>query len=171
MRRIDGSWRGSFPAWIPTQSRRKPIGEALYHIQWRKALRNLLGSSDLSRFRNELYRGLVVGSDSDPLEELLGWLLEEICSQWNWAPGSGFLNNSEFSFTLQLARNVLPFADWTFKVGLVVMPDCPCCSSGLEEMALYTSYNSERFRPFWSHVGEWTTHINPKQLVLWLRRG
>ena len=48
-----------------------------------------------------------------PLSERHGWTVEEVCSYWNWAPGSGFLNNSEFSLTWQLARNPLPFSAWT----------------------------------------------------------
>ena len=38
-----------------------------------KALRNLLGSSELSWPRKELYWELVVGSASDPLSERHGW--------------------------------------------------------------------------------------------------
>ena len=47
-------------------------GEVLFICECRKALRNLLRSSDPSRSRKELYREQVVGSDSDPLEEWLG---------------------------------------------------------------------------------------------------
>ena len=79
--------------------RRKPIGEALFVRECRTALRNLLGSSDLSQPRKELYRELVVGSASDPLNERRGWTAKEIHCHWNWAPGSSFLNNSEFSLT------------------------------------------------------------------------
>ena len=46
------------------------------------------------------------------------------------------------------------------------MPDCPRCSSGLEETAEHAFYYCERVRPFWDHVGEWTARIEPKQLVL-----
>ena len=77
-----------------SDGRRKPLGEALFVREIRKALCNLLGSSDLSRPRKELYRKLVVGSASDPLSERRGWTAEEIRSHWNWAPGSSFLNNS-----------------------------------------------------------------------------
>ena len=45
------------------------------------------------------------------------------------------------------------------------MPDCPRCGSSLEEMAENTLYYCERVRPFSDHVGEWTAHIEPKQLV------
>ena len=79
------------------EGRRRLLGETLFVREWRKALRNLLGSSDLSRPRKELYRELVVGSVSDPLRERRCWTTEEIRSHWNWAPGSSFLNNSEFS--------------------------------------------------------------------------
>ena len=54
------------------EGRRKPLGEALFVRVCQKALRNLLGSSDLSWPRKELYRELVVGSASDPLSERHG---------------------------------------------------------------------------------------------------
>ena len=54
------------------EGRRKPLGEALFVRECRKALRNLLVSSDLSRPRKELYRELVVGSASDLLSERRG---------------------------------------------------------------------------------------------------
>ena len=43
------------------EGRRKPIGETPFVHECRAALRNLLGSSDLSRPLKELYRELVVG--------------------------------------------------------------------------------------------------------------
>ena len=92
----------------------------------------ILGSCDLSRPRKELYRELVVGSASDPLSERRGWTAEEIRSHWNWAPGSSFLNNSEFSLTWRLVRNALPLLGLNYKAGLADMPDCPRCGSGLE---------------------------------------
>ena len=148
------------------EGRRKPLGEALFVRECRKALRNLLGSSDLSRPRKELYRELVVGSASDPLRERRGWTAEEIRSHWNWVPGSSFLNNSEFSLTWRLARNALPLLGLNYKVGLADMPDCPRCDSGLEETAEHAFYYCERVHPFWDHVGEWTARIEPMQLVL-----
>ena len=77
----------------------QPLGEALIVHECQTALRNLPGSSDLSRPRKELYQELVVGSTLDPLSEQHGWTAEEIHSHWNGAPGSSFLNNSEFSLT------------------------------------------------------------------------
>ena len=148
------------------EGRRKPVGETLFVRECRTALRNLLGSSDLSRPRKELYRELVVGSASDPLSERRGWTTGEIRSHWNWAPGSSFLNNSEFSLTWRLVRNALPLAGLNYKAGLADMPDCARCGSGLEETAEHAFYYCERVRPFWDHVGEWTARIEPKQLVL-----
>ena len=148
------------------EGRRRPLGEALFVRECRKALRNLLGSSDLSWPRKELYRELEVGSASDPLSERHGWTAEEIRSQWNWAPGSSFLNNSEFSLTWRLVRNALSLRDLNFKAGLADMPDCPRCGSGSEETAEHAFYYCGRVRPFWDHVGEWTARIEPKQLVL-----
>ena len=132
---------------------------------------NLLRSSNLSRPRKELYRELVVGSASDPLSKWRGaawrgWTAEEIRLHWNWAPGSSFLNNSEFSLTWRLVRNALPLHGLNYKAGLADMPDCTRCASRLEEMAEHAFYYCEQVRPFWDHVGEWTAHIEPKQLVL-----
>ena len=115
------------------EGRRRPRDEPPFVIECRRALRNLPRSSDLSWTRMEIYRGLVVGSASDPLVERLGWSAEEIRSQWNWAPGSGFLNNSEFSLIWRLARNVLALNDWAYRECIADMPDCPRCDSGLEE--------------------------------------
>ena len=86
----------------------------------------------------------MVGSVSDPLSERRGWTAEEIRSHWNWAPGSSFLNNSEFSFTWRLARNALPLLGLNYRAGLADMPDCTRCGSGLEETAEHAFYNCER---------------------------
>ena len=138
------------------EGRRRPKDEAPFVRECRRAIRNLPRSSDLSRSRKELYRGLVVGSASDPLVKLLGWSMEKIRSQWNWAPGSGFLNN---------------FDDWDYRACLADMPDCleavrHVCGSSLEGTTLHAFYHCERVRPFWSHVEEWTARISPRQLVL-----
>ena len=102
----DAVWRRKASRTFPrlqsdpkAEGRRKPLGEALFVRECRKALRNLFGSSDLSRPRKELYRELVVDFASCPLSELRGWMAEEIRSHWNWAPGLSFFNNSEFSLT------------------------------------------------------------------------
>ena len=169
----DSVWRWKASRTFPrlksdpkAEGRRKPLGEALFVRECRKALRNLLGSSDLSRHRKELYWELVVGSTSDPFSERRGWTAEEIRSHWNWAPGSSFLNNSEFSFTWRLVRNALPLVGLNYRAGLADMPDCPRCGNGLEETAEHAFYYCERVRLFWDHVGEWMARIEPKQLVL-----
>ena len=54
---------------LKAEGRRKPLGEALFVRECRKALPNLFGSSDISRPQKELYRELVVASASDPLSE------------------------------------------------------------------------------------------------------
>ena len=146
------------------EGRHRPRDEPPFVIECRRALRNFPRSSDLSWTRKELYRGLVVGSALDPLVERLGWSAEEIRSQWNWAPGSVFLNN-EFSLTWRLARNALALNDWAYRACLADMPDCACCGSGLEETALHAFYNCERVRPLWSHVEEWTAGISPRELA------
>ena len=148
------------------EGRRKPMGETPFVHECRAALRNLPGSSDLSRPWKELYRELVVGSISDPLCELHGLIAEEIRSHWNWASGSSFLNNSEFSLTWRLARNAFPLLGLNFRAGLADIPDCARCSSGLEETAVRAFYYYEWVFPFWDHVGVWMARIKPKQLVL-----
>ena len=105
----------------------------------------------------------MVGAASDPLSERRDWTAEKIRSHWNWAPGSSFLNNSEFSLTWRLVRNALPLAGLNYKAD---MPDCARYDRGLEETAEHAFYYCERVRPFWDHVGEWTARIEPKQLVL-----
>ena len=105
-------------------------------------------------------------STSDPLVEWLSWSVEEIRSQWNWAPGSGFLNNSEFSLIWCLARNALALNDRAYRACIADMPDCHRCGSGLETLALHAFYYCERVRLFWSHVKEWMARISPRELVL-----
>ena len=99
------------------EGRRKPWGKTPFVRECCMVLRNLSRSSDLSRPWKELYWELVVGSASDPLSERRGWTVKEVCSHWNWAPGSGFLNNSEFSLTWRLARNALPLFGLNFRPG------------------------------------------------------
>ena len=59
----DSVWRRKASRTFPhlksdakAEGRRKPLGEALFFCECRKALRNLLESSDLSRPRKQLYR-------------------------------------------------------------------------------------------------------------------
>ena len=166
----DVGWRRKSSRTFPSlqsdakaEGRCRPMGEALFV---RAALRNLPGSSDLSRHRKELYRGLVVSSASDPHGERRDWTTEEIRSNKNWEPGSNFLNNSKFSLTWRLARNALPLLGLSLWASLADMSDCPRCSSGLEETVEHAFYYCKRFHSFWDHVGEWTVRIEPKQLVL-----
>ena len=107
-----------------------------------------------------------MGSASDPLSERRGWTAEEIRSHRNWAPGSSFLNNSKFSLPWRLARNALSLLGLNFRTGLIDMPDCARCGSGVEETVEHAFYYCDRVRPFWDHVEEWTARIEPKQLVL-----
>ena len=130
----DAVWRQKASRTFPrlksdpkAEGQRKPMGEALFVRECRTALRNLLGSSDISWPRKELYQELVVGSALDPLSERHGWTAEEIRSHWNWAPGSSFLNNSEFSLIWRLARNALPLLGLNCLAGI---PDCPRCGNG-----------------------------------------
>ena len=113
--------------------------------------------------RKEQYQELVVVSTLYMLKEQLGWSLEKICSQWNWAPCSGFLNNSKFSLTWQLTWKALPLSDWGFKTGLADLHDCTHYGSDVEEMVKHTFYYCKQVHQFWCHVGEWTAHISAKQ--------
>ena len=65
------------------EGRCRPRDEAPFVRECRRAIRNLPRSSDLSRSRKELYRGLMAGSISDPLVKRPGWSLKEIRFQWN----------------------------------------------------------------------------------------
>ena len=89
-----------------------------------------------------------MGSASDPLSERRGWAAEEIRSLWYWAPGSRFLNNSEFSLTWQLVRNAFPLVGLNYRAGLAEMPDCPRCGSGLEETVSMPSTIASEFARF-----------------------
>ena len=89
-------------------------------------------SSNLSRSRKELYQDLVVDSASDPLVDQLGWSIKEVRSHWNWAQGSGSLNN-EFLLTESVAS--LPSE---LQNGPGRHTRCPRCGSGLEETAKHS---------------------------------
>ena len=74
----DAVWRRKASRTFPrlqsdpkAEGRRRPMGEVLFVCECRTALRNLLGSSDLSHPQKELYRELVC-SASDPLREQHG---------------------------------------------------------------------------------------------------
>ena len=144
----------------------KPLGETPFVRECWTALRNLLGSGDLSWPRKELYRELLVGSASDPLSERRDWTAEEIRSHWKWWPELSFLNHSEFSLTRWLARNALLLLGLNFRAALADISDCARCGTSLEDTAEHACYYYERVRPFWNHVGEWTACIEPKLIVL-----
>ena len=147
-------------------ARRRPGKDTPIVRECCRDLHKLLRSNELSQSRKELYRELVAGSASDPLEKRFGWSFEVIRSQWNWAPGTNILNNSEFSLTWRLARDAWALIDWAYRACISDKPDCPCYGSGLEETTLHAFYYCERVRPFWSHVREWAVCISSRQLVL-----
>ena len=98
---------------------------------------------------------------SDLVEEQLGLSLEEIHSQWSWAPELSYLNNSEFT---HLARNALYLAGVAFKACKTDIPNCVRCRSGLEKTADHTFY-CERVHTPRDYVGMVTARISPKQLA------
>ena len=108
----------------------------------------------------------MVGSISDPFMDRLSWSMGRFAHSGIGRQIRTAWTTSEFSLTWQLARNALPLFVLNLKAGLVDMPDCHCCSSGLEETAEQAFYYCERVRLFWYHVGEWTTHVEPKQVML-----
>ena len=140
---------------------RRPRGKGPFFNECCKVLRNLPGSSDLSRSTKKQHRELVVDTASDPLKEWLSWSRDEIPSQWNWAPGSGFLNNNLAARSGRGTPHRLGFQG-----GLGRCPTALSAAVFLEETALHAFYYWERVRSFWSHVGEWMVRIDPKQLVL-----
>ena len=150
----DAVWRRKASRTFPrlksdpkAEGRRKPLGEALLVRECRTALRNLVGSSDLSRPRKELYRELVVGSVSDPLSERRSWTAEEICSHWNWAPGSSFLNNSEFSLTWRFVQNALPLLVWTSERAWQTYPIALAAAVGWKKRLSTPSTTASKFEP------------------------
>ena len=146
---------------------RRPSGDTEFFKECREALRRLPGSSDpFSQSRKMLYKGLVEGTASDPLCKRLGLSEGELFSLWNWAPGSEFLNNSEFSLTWRLVRNALPLRDLSFKVGAVDCPDCPRCDSGEEETASHAFFHCRKVRLLWSYVEEVTARLRPDRRIL-----
>ena len=145
------------------EGRRRSLGEALFVCECRKALRNLLGSSDLSRLRKELYRELVVGSASDPLSERRGWTAEEIRSHWNWAPGSSFVNNSEFSLTYGMRY---PFPAWATKRAWQTCLFALAAAVGWKKGLSTPSTTASESARFGITSGSGTARIEPKKLVL-----
>ena len=145
------------------EGRRKPKGQAQFLVECRRALNALPRSSDLLRPRKVLYRDLVEGAASDPLQKRLGLSDGELRSLWSWAPGADYLNNSEFSLTWRLVRNGLPLMDSAYKVGYADMFDCPRCNSGIEETAEHAFFYCEKVRPLWGYVNEVTARIDCKK--------
>ena len=138
----------------------------MFFKECREALRRLPESSDLSQTRKILYRDLVEGTASDPLERRLGLTEEELLSLWSWAPGAGFLNNSEFSLTWRLIRNALPLNDFSFKAGLADCPDCPRCDGVMEETAQHAFFHCRKLQLLWSYVEEVTARLRPDLRIL-----
>ena len=100
-----------------TKGFRRPKDEVPFVRECRRAIRNLSRSSDLSRSRKELYRGLVVGSALDRLAGRLGRSLSvELGARLE------LLDHSEFSLTWRLARNALALIDWAYRASLANMP-------------------------------------------------
>ena len=87
-------------------------------------------------------------SASDPLSERRGWTTEEISSHWECAPGSSFLNNSEFSLTWRLVRNALPLVSLNYKAGLADMPDALVAAVGWKKRLSTPSTTASKFARF-----------------------
>ena len=145
---------------------RRPKGDTVFFKECREALRRLPESSDSSQTRKMLYRDLVEGTASDPLGMRLGLSEEELLSLWSWAPGAGFLNNSELSLTWRLIRNALPLNDFAFKAGLADCPDCPRCDGVMEETAQHAFFHCHKLQLLWSYVEEVTARLRPDRRIL-----
>ena len=128
------------------EGQRRLKDEALFVRERRKALHNLPGPSDLSRFRKELYRDLEVGSTLHPLLNRIGWSMEEFLLHWNWAPSSWFLNNSEFSLIWQVSQNALTLFGLYYKAGLADMPDCSTTVAKKKRLSTLSTTASEFVR-------------------------
>ena len=120
-----------------------------YFQEFIKALRKLLQLSDLSQPRKLLYWVLVEGTVLNPRKKRVDLLLEEIHSEWNWAPWTGDLNN-----LLTTQNN----SECVASCRVVIKS-----RSGrrLKETA-EQDYHREPIHPFWDYVGEVTVRINPK---------
>ena len=132
------------------EGRCKPMGGTPFVHECQVTLRNLPGSSDLSRPWKELYRVLM---DPQRASRLDG---EGGCQ--DRAPWTTLSSRSpgDFHGTCYL------FSAWTSEQA---WQTCPI-GSGLEKTAEYAFYYCKRVRPFWDHVREWTARIEPKQLAL-----
>ena len=103
------------------ESRHSQRADALFLIEYYKALCKLPWSNDLSQSWKELYQELVVGTTSDLLMERLNWSVEKIHSQWDWGSGLSFLNKSKFSLTLleMCCSFKTGFSKWAWQTWLI----------------------------------------------------
>ena len=126
-------------------------------------LRKLPQSNDFSQLRRVLYRDLLAGSVSDPLEKRLGLSLEEIHSHWSWVPGTCSL--STFLLIWWFAWNELLLSDVVFKASIAETPDCACSGSGFEKTVEHAFYYGGWLRPIWDNINKVSIRIDPKKLV------
>ena len=169
----EGSVREAFPKLDrnPKAERRRKPRETPFLRECRQALRKFPRSSDLSQPRKALYRELVVGAECDPIRMRNDLSEEEYLPLWNWAPGTDYLTNGEFSLTWRLIRNALHLNDVGYKAGIVDMPDCPRCDSGLEETVQHAFFHCRKVRPLWNYVNEVTARLDSEQHRLDLDAG
>ena len=146
-RRGDVRLRWLFSTWSPTleaESRRRPKGKAPYFRECHRLPR----FNDLFWHRKLLYRELVEGFDSDPLEMRLDLSLELGARVWLL---------EQFRVLVHLAaqpERVIPLRLGPWKWVLSHMPDWSRCGRGMEQTVEYTFYHCEQLRLFWDLVGK-----------------
>ena len=138
-------------------------GDVPFVRECHKALRNLPGSSDLSRPRKELYRNLVVDSASDTLVDRLvdgggGFTRIKIGRQVR-VPWTTLSSRSPDG----LHETRCPFSAWITKR---VKQACPIIHAAAVAKKKRLTTPSTTVSEFVRFVGEWTARIEPKQLVL-----
>ena len=155
--------RALFPRldYLPgVESRRRPRSESKFHRECRLALARMPRSSDLSTPRRTLYQGLVEGSVKDDYRDRLDNSKEEIHSLWSWAPGRGYLDNSEFSLTWKIAHNVCELRDKDARWNKTVKDLCVRCQREKESVE-HAFFRCDDVRLLWCYVEQLIDRIVP----------
>ena len=145
------------------ESRRRPR-ESRFHRECRLALARMPRSSDLLTPRQELYHGLVEGSVSDTKKDRLGRTKHEIRLFWSWAPGSDYLDNSEFSLTWKVAHNGCALKDRDAKVDKT-SDRCVRCRQEKETVE-HAFFYCDNVTPLWRYVERLIDRITPDAPIL-----
>ena len=142
------------------ESRRRPRYESEFLRECRLALGRMPAFCDLSTPRRILYHRLVEGSANDNLEKRLGYWKPEIYCHWSWAPGAGYLDNSEFSLTWRVARNLCPLRDRDAKVDKEISDRCVRCLTEKESVE-HAFFRCDNVRLLWRYVDQLIDRMAP----------